>query len=407
MENRVIVFLIVLVQFVNALDFVIVMPMGPDLAEGLGFKVEEIAWVTGAYTVSAAIVALLVARILDAFDRKKVLMFALLGMVLATALAGISTEMSGLIIARLLAGGFGGIAIAIGISIVADAVSEQHRGKALSMVMAGFPISAIVGIPLGLYLAYVFGWQAAFYLLAGCIAAVTLAVWIFMPSMTSHRVENQGLFSFSEFYRRPELGVGVFAVGICVFPAFLVVPHVSTIIQFNFGFPREYLSFLYLTTGFVNLGFVIATGKIADRCSASKIVLFYVVLFVADVYLWLVVQVNLPVVVFHLVFFVCFTALFIPVGSLTSKLPLPHQRAGFSAVQTFIQHLATGFSAFLSTLFVTSAESGSLQGLDTLGLIVIGISVLIPICITYIERRRRQAAKALVLPVAEAANTSS
>ena len=390
MDNRLVVVLIVLVQFVNAMDFVIVMPMGPDLALGLNFKTEYISWVTSAYTLSAAVVAMISSLYLDKFDRKTVLALSLIGMLVSTVFGGLCTNLNEMLAVRVLAGAFGGIAISIGLSIVADVVPEEQRGKALSMVMAGFPLSAILGIPLALYISEQLSWEWAFYLLSGFIGLVLIAVLIKLPSMTEHRLKEQGLFKYSELIRRPEMGVGVLLVGLSAFPAFLIVPHVSTIIQYNFNFPREYLTYLYLLTGIVNLTFVILTGKLADKLPATLIAFVLVAIFSVNLGAWLILNVELPVMAYHLIFFVTFTALMIPIGALTSKIPLPHQRAGFSALQSFIQHMGTGAGSMVSFMMVTSNEDGSLNQLPTLAITAIAISAFIPLWVWFVEARKKK-----------------
>lgn len=387
MQNKHIVFLVVLVQFVNALDFVLVMPMGPDLALGLGFGLEHVSWVASSYTLSAAVVSLLSVLHLDKFDRKKVLLFSLFGMLLSTAMSGLSTDLSSLILSRVLAGGFGGMAISIGVSIVADVVPQQQRGKALGMVMAGFPLSAIFGIPLALYISDQTSWQSAFYLLAGFIFLVFLVIAWSLPTLVGHREANQGLFKLRELVRRPEMGVGILLVGVCVFPAFLIVPHVSTINQFNYGFPRADLSYLYLATGVVNLAFVLITGRLADKFSAFIVGSFWVMVLAVDIILWMVFAVDWPVVLLHLIFFVSFTALMIPAASLASKIPAANQRAGFSALQSFFQYVGTGLAASASFFVIQADAEGNLLHLKQLGLIAVACLAFVPIAIWFVERR--------------------
>ncbi|MDO6424485.1 MFS transporter [Saccharophagus degradans] len=407
MQNKHIVFLVVLVQFINALDFVLVMPMGPDLALGLGFGLEHISWVASSYTISAAVVSLLSVMHLDKFDRKKVLVFSLIGMLLSTAMGGLSTDLTSLLLSRVLAGGFGGMAISIGVSIVADVVPQEQRGKALGMVMAGFPLSAILGIPLALYISDQTSWQSAFYLLAAFIFVVLLTIAWQLPKLVGHREANQGLFNLRELIRRPEMGIGILLVGICVFPAFLIVPHVSTINQFNYGFPRADLSYLYLATGIINLIFVLITGRLADKYSALTVGSFWAVVLAADITLWMIFAVSWPVVILHLIFFVSFTALMIPSASLASKIPAAHQRAGFSALQSFFQYLATGLAASASFFVIHADAEGNLMNLKQLGLIAIASLVLIPVAIWFIERRLKLASKQRSVDVSPAVNDAA
>jgi len=387
MKNKAILTLIIFVQFVNAMDFVMVMPMGPDLASGLNFKLEYIAWLTSSYTIAAAVVTLITAAFLDKFDRKKVLLFSLTGLLIATFIGGLSTTFDELLYSRIIAGGFGGISISIGISIVVDVVPEKQRGKALSLVMAGFPLSAIAGIPLALYISEQLSWQWSFYLLASLIALVIILAAIQIPSMTQHRLVNQGVFKIGDLWSKPEMILAILATGLCVFPAFLIVPHISSIIQFNYGFPRESLSFLYLATGIANLCFVLLTGTLVDRLGAVIVTSFLVIIFSLNIYIWFLSPLDLPVYIHHMIFFISFTAYIIPVAALTSKIPLAHQRAGFSAFQSCFQHLLTGASSMISFMIISSDSNNKMINIESLAMIAIATAIVIPLVTMLIQSK--------------------
>ena len=82
--ERTIVFCVAAVQFVNILDFMIVMPLGPDFAKALGIPLSKLGYVGGAYTAAACVSGLAGALFLDRFDRRKALGVAMLGLTLGT-----------------------------------------------------------------------------------------------------------------------------------------------------------------------------------------------------------------------------------------------------------------------------------------------------------------------------------
>jgi len=127
MTPRGLVLLVAAVQFVNILDFMMVMPLGPDFAVSLGIPTSRIGVLGGAYTLSAAVAGILGARILDRFDRRTALAVAMLGLVVGTALGGLSVGLFTLLGARLLAGVFGGPATSVALAIVAS--TDASRGS--------------------------------------------------------------------------------------------------------------------------------------------------------------------------------------------------------------------------------------------------------------------------------------
>src|SRR5438874_3684905 len=184
--ERTVIFLIGAVQFVNILDFMMVMPLGPFFAGPLGIPASRIGVVGGSYTAAAAISGVACSFFLDRFDRRKALGTAVAGLVVATALGGFSTGFGSIVFARILAGLFGGPATSLSLSIVADVIPSERRGEALGAVMGAFSVSAVLGVPTGLELARWGGWRLPFFSVAG-LGLVLLPIAIaLLPPLTGH-----------------------------------------------------------------------------------------------------------------------------------------------------------------------------------------------------------------------------
>ena len=118
------------VQFVNILDFMMVMPLGPDFADKLGIETHQLGLVGGSYTAAAAVAGVAGAFFLDRFDRRKALALAMLGLAFGTIAGAFATDLTSLLAARVVAGIFGGPATSVGLAIIADVVPAERRGRA-------------------------------------------------------------------------------------------------------------------------------------------------------------------------------------------------------------------------------------------------------------------------------------
>ncbi|MCA2981090.1 MAG: MFS transporter, partial [Myxococcaceae bacterium] len=167
-----VVLVVAALQFVNILDFVIVMPIGPRLSTALGFPASHLPWMNGSYTATASLAGLLGALFLDRFDRRKAVGVAVAGLTVGTALCGFAGDFTTLLMARSVAGAFGGPATSLCFAIIADTIPPQSRGKAMGTVMGAFSVASVFGVPAGLWLAEHVGWRAPFFVVAGLGAAV-------------------------------------------------------------------------------------------------------------------------------------------------------------------------------------------------------------------------------------------
>src|SRR6202040_1140318 len=100
-------------------------------------------------TFSAGLASLLAARFLDRFDRKRALLGLFAGFILGTLLCAIAPSYPLLLLARAVAGAFGGVCGANVLAIIGDAFPDSRRGTATGVVMSAFSIASIMGVPLG------------------------------------------------------------------------------------------------------------------------------------------------------------------------------------------------------------------------------------------------------------------
>ncbi len=156
------IFILATTMFTVVLDFMVMSPLGDILMKSLNLKPAYFGFAVSAYAFSAGISGLLTAGFADKFDRKKLLLFFYFGFIAGTFLCGIANTYPLLVGARIITGLFGGVIGSISMAIVADLFDLQHRGRVMGFLQMGFGASQVLGIPIGLYLANVWGWHAPF-----------------------------------------------------------------------------------------------------------------------------------------------------------------------------------------------------------------------------------------------------
>ncbi len=179
------------INFTHIMDFMIMMPLGPQFKRIFNIGPEMWSAVISSYTFAAAISGVAAIFLLDFFDRRKALIFLYSGFIISTFLVGFAGSIEMLLATRALTGLFGGIIGALVLAIVGDVVENKNRGKAIGIVMTGFSAAASLGVPLGLFLGTKFGWEVAFFMIAG-FATVLLGFAIkLVPSIDSHQKEKE------------------------------------------------------------------------------------------------------------------------------------------------------------------------------------------------------------------------
>lgn len=394
--ERGLLFVVGAVQFVNILDFMMVMPLGPDFASALGVPTSTIGMVGGAYTASAALSGLVGSLFLDRFERRASLSWMMIGLALATALGGFSFDLPSLLLTRVLAGAFGGPATSLALAIVADCVPAERRGKALGAVMGAFSAASVLGVPAGLELARHFNFRAPFFAVGALGLAMAGAARQLLPELRGHLQQKVG--EARESLSSPLVLLSLSNTALLMLGVFSVVPNLSAFVQFNLGYPREYLGILYLVGGVASFFTMRLAGSGVDRFGALPLVSLGTLLHVAALFCAFVEPaLGVPVLVVFTTYMLSGSVRMVPLQTLSTRVPGPHTRARFMSAQSAVQHLASALGAFLSAFYLKAEPDGRLVGMDVIALGAIGLALCVPGIAFVIERSLRRRDRLRVL----------
>src|SRR2546426_10726525 len=109
LSERSLLLLLAAVQFTHIMDFMILMPLGPQLMRELQIGPGRFTALVAAYTISSGVVGLLAAPFIDRFDRRKLLLFAYAGFIAGTFACALSQDAAPLLTARALSRALGGL----------------------------------------------------------------------------------------------------------------------------------------------------------------------------------------------------------------------------------------------------------------------------------------------------------
>lgn len=388
-SERSIVFLVGAVQFINILDFMMVMPLGPDFARALDIPLSTLGLVGGSYTASAAVSGVLCSFFLDRFDRRKALAVAMMGLVLGTAAGGFATGLPTLMAARLVAGFFGGPATALSFSIIADLVPAERRGKALGAVMGAFSIASVVGVPIGLELSRLGGWRLPFFAVAGLGLVLVAAAIFLLPPVRGHLDSACGApTSLPSLLRRADVRLSYAMTAVVMMAGFLILPNIAAYLQQNLSFPRERLGSLYMIGGVASFFTLRLAGRAVDAFGSFRVGTVAAALLVLINYLAFVsYPAWLPVTALFVAFMFALGIRNVAYNTLATKVPGQQERARFMSIQSAVQHLASAAGAFLSAQLLWVEPDLSLGGVTRVALLSMGLTAVLPLFLFLVEKR--------------------
>ncbi|WP_245837748.1 MFS transporter [Niveispirillum lacus] len=394
LQERRVAWLMTSVQFVSVLSFMVIMPLGPDYAPALGIDTARVGWVMAAYTLSSALVGLFAAMVLDRFDRRPALGICMIGLVLCNVAAAFAFDLWSLLLARAVAGLFGGPAGALSVAIVADNVPPERRGKAMGMVMGSLSISAVLGVPLALELSHLFGWRVPFLTVAGMgLIIIIVALRLLGPQRSHMGGTPVPLSQAPRHLMRIAYGMLpalAFALSfIAIVPSFMLISNMAVFVQFNLAFPREQLGMLYMIGGALSFFGMRVTGALVDRYGSTPVTTGAAL--GLAILIWLLYYdwhwAALPIVTLVPGFMVFNSARMVAQSAAVSKVPAAEDRAGFMALVQSVTQVAGGLASLIAAAMLSTGPAGELLHMEDVALVALVITLMAPPLIWALERR--------------------
>ena len=375
------------IQFSHVLDFMIMMPLGPILISAFGIGTHEFGLLVASYSFSAALSGLLAATFVDRFERKRLLLgiFALFG--LATLACGLAPGYVTLLLARGLAGAFGGVLGALVQTIVGDVIPFARRARASGVVSAAFSLSTVAGVPLSLWLANYFQWRAPFIFIAVLVFLFILIGARVLPELRHHISPSTG----SGQAKRAHPFAAMFAVvrdanhlrallfsALLIFSGFTVIPYITIYAVNNVGIAQQDILYIYLFGGTATLITARRIGHWADL--RGKIRIYRLVATAALLPLLVVTHIGAVPLWLWLVctttFFVLVSGRMIPAMAIITSAAQPRLRGTFMSLNATTQAFAMGLATTLAGFIITQDASGKIVDYGTVGYVAISANAL-------------------------------
>lgn len=180
----------------NALSIDIMLPALPDIGRDFGVPGNERQLVVAAYVFGFGVAQLFFGPLADALGRRKVLLWALAGFVLATGLCLLAGDFAWLLAARALQGVAAAATRVVAMAVVRDLVSGRRMAQIMSFAITVFMIVPILAPGIGQLILFVAPWQWIF----AALLIGTLGLWGWMQARLPETLteENRSPFQLGE-----------------------------------------------------------------------------------------------------------------------------------------------------------------------------------------------------------------
>lgn len=383
------------VQFAHVLDFVILMPLAPQLMRMLDITPQEFAYQVSAYTFSAALAGLVGATVIDRFDRKRALIWIFCGFLLGTLGCGLAVGFKTLLIGRIVTGAFGGIIQALVFAILGDSIAEQRRGRAMGTVMSAFSFASIAGVPLGLFLATEYDWRMPFFALSALSFVILLSMTKALPPLQSHfqsrkvrTTEKSGhLIATLRLIGERNTRIAFGLIASLMFGGFTVIPFMSAYLVANVGLEERDLATVFFIGGLATFLTQRLVGRIADRFGKRRVFTVLALLSILPTLLLThlpTVSLSVAITVTTL-FTVLVSARAVPSLAMITSSIERSRRGSFLSLTSAVQQASSGAASLSAGAIIGLGAAGQITSYDGVGYLA-SLSLLFAVAFAHLLR---------------------
>lgn len=238
-------------------------------------------------TIGAVVMGLgapLLAGWVAAFDRRRLLAWALVWYAAGHALSALMPNWAALWPVRALCMLAAAVFTPQAAAAIGHMASAAERGRAITFIFLGWSLASVLGVPIAAWLGETFGWRVAF----GAIAALSLAgaAWVYAVMPDGVKPPALSLRAWRDVFTHPVLMAIVLVTALQAAGQFTLFSYLAPFYKRVLGATPTEISALFAWFGvFGLLGNVLLTRHI-DRIGAGRAVLATMALVTLSLLLW-------------------------------------------------------------------------------------------------------------------------
>jgi predicted MFS family arabinose efflux permease len=276
----------------------------------------------------------------------------------------------------------------------------------MGFVQMAFTASQVLGLPMGLYFANLWGWHSPFIMIVVVSIVVMAAIAIYFKPVDAHLKTKSDKNAFVHLVHTASNSeyLKTFAATILLATGgFMMMPFGTVFGVNNLKLSQDSLPMLYTITGIFTMFLGPMLGKVSD--SWGKYRTFFagslLTIVIVIVYCNLGVTPFWVVVAFNVVMFAGITARMVSSQALVSAVPALTDRGAFMSINSSVQQIAGGIASYIAGMIVVQSTTGELLHYDILGYVVAVTTVITMLLIWFVNQRVMNKIAAPAVPLQE------
>lgn len=241
-----------------------------DLASSLDISTAKAGQIITAGSISMCVSAPFLATFIGAFDRRKLLTLSMLWYAALLAFSTLMPSFETLWPVRMLTVLAPAIFTAQTAVCAGMLVPVGQRGKAITLVMLGWGMAMVIGVPLSAWISGHYGWQPAVLLVA--VLALISAAWLWLKLPSGMQPPALKKTDWIALWQHPALLRGAMVTVLYSAGQFVLFAYMAPVMRDQVGLSIEEFSTVLVWLGLWGMAGSLLISQFIDRLGAERVV---------------------------------------------------------------------------------------------------------------------------------------
>ncbi len=242
--------------------FVVIGILEP-VAQAFAIDSANAGWMMTSYAIAYGIGSPLAIALTGRLPRRSVLMIGMFLFALASLLSATADSILELCIYRVVAAMGAGIFTPVSAAVVLSYGSTNNQGRDLSRVLFGLTLAQVMGVPVGSFVGYTYGWSVAFWLVVVLSSICLLLVTLYVPKKVPFQVNTLKTLFVS--FRDWRSLLSVLFTASFLGAIYVLFTYMAPILETMMGFGRNGVTVALIAFGIGAVVGNILGGKLSDQ----------------------------------------------------------------------------------------------------------------------------------------------
>ncbi|MGN6535268.1 MAG: MFS transporter, partial [Mesorhizobium sp.] len=221
----------------------------PQVAGGLGVSVPTAGYLVSGYALGIAIGGPLLTLATPKVARKTLLLWLTLVFTLGQVACALAPDFFSMLALRVAVAVAHGTYFGVAMVVATSLVSEERRGMAVALVLAGLTVSGFVGVPAGTAIGNAWGWRATFWTMTALGVLAAAAIALLIPTSRVVTAPHAGLRREIGVLGRQQVWTSLIVMLMLMMGQFVPYTYITPLLEEVTGLTSQAVPWVLLASG--------------------------------------------------------------------------------------------------------------------------------------------------------------